>query len=414
MLYIIKNLSQFAKKSTMIFVLFLICEITAIIVILFSHGAFQNYQTQFNIEAKKVDQKDFQITFGNIVESFENESGKIRYYNGDGSITVSQFRQVLDILDNETKSSFSGFYFNVKNTDNNCTSYLINEDDIIDVTENGGMEIDVPYISQRLEYDEKAKDYGLYNAYLENLSLSDGRYFTQNEILNGENKIMLPYDGNPDLIGQDIIFLGKAYKVIGILSDDMMWEFHVPFKTLDGNMTINRISTLNDKIITTDAYHKIKEAFYEVMGDKALIPPLETVNVNEIKFYNSLLFISVALAVVSAINLTILFRYVLKTRRRQLAIFQVAGCTKNKARQMYIVEIISLSILIFAGCTALYHFAILPQLSKYFEYITDVYNIKTYFTMFAIYMGSCYILLNAMIINNLRKSPVVLLKERCR
>lgn len=419
MIYIFKNFIQFAKKSTMIFVLFVICEITAVLVVLFSFGAFQNYQTQLDVEQTKVNQDFFVISFGNIVGTHNRESGEVQYYDGDGKITLAQFRQFLNILDHETKSSFTGFAFSVGYTDENSISYLIQDD--VDNLENMDIEDDdlkddffYQSLFPRLEYDEDLKDYGLYNSYLENLSLKEGRYFTQQEIINGENLIVLRPDGNPQLIGQDIIFLGKIYKVIGILSNDMMYEFEVPFKTLDDDLTIESIRVLTDKIITTPAYKEIKNAFFEVVGDYALVPPLETVDINEIRFYNSLILISVALAVISAINLTILFRYVLRTRWRQLAIFQLSGCTKNKARQIYICEIMSLSTLIFLFCAVLYHHLIMPNLSNYILYIKEAYSLKTYLILFSIYTISCYAFLNVMIIINLKKSPVTLLGERLK
>ena len=42
--YILKNIIQFAKKSTMIFVLFIICEISAVLIILFSFGAEKAFE----------------------------------------------------------------------------------------------------------------------------------------------------------------------------------------------------------------------------------------------------------------------------------------------------------------------------------------------------------------------------------
>ena len=150
------------------------------------------------------------------------------------------------------------------------------------------------------------------------------------------------------------------------------------------------------------------------MGDQVLFPPVDTVDLSEVKYYNSIMFISLALAVASAINLAILFRYVINSRNKKSAVFLLNGCTKNKIRRMYVLEVLVISVIIFMIFSNLFHFVILPKLTFFFDYIKEVYNLKTYILMFLIFISSIYLFLNVVIIMNYQKSPVTLLKERER
>lgn len=408
--YILKNLKQFSTKSTMIFVLFVVCEITAVLIILFSYGTFNHFQAEKDIESKKIDQQQFSISFGNIVDTIKDESGNTLYYNGDGVITVEQFRQVLNMLDDNVKSKLPGFAFDVKNTDTGCLKYLKSDESVIVEGEDEQSDF-LPYIKFRLEYNKDLNDYSLYNEYLNNFSMSKGRFFTYKEYASDKNLIVLPIEGKEELLGETIDFLGKKYTVIGFSGDV---DFQVPFKTVGGDNIIKYISILDDNVIMIQDYYKLREAFVSVMGDQVLFPPVNAVDFSEIKFFNSIIYISVALAVVSAINLAILFRYVLNSRRKQLAIFLINGCTRNKLRRMYIIEILMISVTVFLVFSCVYHFVILPKLSFFFDYIRDVYNFKTYIYMFVIYLISIYIFLNIVIVSGSHKSPVVLLRERGR
>lgn len=410
MSYILKNIKQFSTKSTMIFVLFVVCEISAVLIILFSYGTFNHFQTEKDIESKMIDQQHFSISFGNIVDTIKDESGNTLYYNGDGVITVAQFRQVLDKLDDKTKSRLPGFYFIINNEDKGFLNYL-NNDEVVVQTNDEDISDLLPFIEFRLEFNENLNDYSLYEEYLNNFYMIKGRFFTYEEYASDKNLIVLPIEGKEELLGETIDFLGKKYTVIGFSGDT---GSQVPFKTVGGDNTIKYISILDDNVIMIQDYYKLREAFVSVMGDQVLFPPVNAVDFSEIKFFNSIIYISVALAVVSAINLAILFRYVLNSRRKQLAIFLINGCTRNKLRRMYIIEILIISVTVFLVFSCVYHFVILPKLSFFFDYIAEMYNIRTYISMFVIYLISIYIFLNVVIVFGNHKSPVVLLKKRGR
>lgn len=79
---------------------------------------------------------------------------------------------------------------------------------------------------------------------------------------------------------------------------------------------------------------------------------------------------------------------------------------------MYIVEIGLISVLIFAVFSAVFHFAVLPNLVPLFEYIEVAYNPKVYLTIFLIYIVSIYLFLNFVILRTNKASPVEMLKER--
>lgn len=408
--YILKNIIQFAKKSTMIFVLFIICEISAVLIILFSFGSFNHFQAQKEIESKKIDQMNFNIAFGNIVDTIKDESGKILYYNGDGTITVDQFRQVLNKLDNNIKSRLPGYFFSIDNNDSDCLKYFNNDESVTII---GEEESDVlPPVEFRLEFNEDLNDYSLYNEYLNNFSMNKGRFFTYEEYAGNQYIIVLPLNGKKDLLGKNIYFFGKKYKVIGFT--DSGGDIQIPFKTVSGDHVIKNITLLDDNVIMTQDYYKLKKAFISIMGNQVLFPPVDTVDLSEVKYYNSIMFISLALAVASAINLAILFRYVINSRNKKSAVFLLNGCTKNKIRRMYILEVLIISVIVFILFSNLFHFVILSKLTFFFDYIKEVYNFKTYILMFFIFISSIYLFLNVVIIMNYQKNPVTLLKERGR
>lgn len=398
----------------MIFALFILCNIVSVLVIVFSHGVYQDYASKIisddsNWESKWVEY-DPEISFGNITDTVGDEN--ITNYYGDGKSTLGELRQVLDLLDDKTKSSFTGFYMYYKfedphsfeaETDNNMT--ITSSDG--DLDEMGNFHI----LMSRIEYDSTAHQYGLYSSLTENIHPLVGRYITQQEELEGKPVIYLPPDSDTNLLGKTVEFLGMKLEVIGIDGPKGMSDYIVPFKILPDDLTFSTLSFLVDKPITTDTYRKIKVAFESVYGDNVNFPDFETVDPAEQTFYASIMLISIALSVLSAINLAILFRYIMHTRRKTLAILRLSGCTRIKVRIMYLAEVAGISIIIFAICSALYNYLIMPRLTFAFPKIQEVYNIKTYLYLFAIFIVILLAAINIIFSLKVEKQPVDMLKK---
>lgn len=304
--YIFKNIFSTLKESFLISVLYVLCLLVSIIVILFSHGVYQNYETKLlNTDVGESLHQDLALfSVGKVSEVYECEG--VTSYLSDETFPLSDFRKFLDILDDETKASFTGFLIEY------------DFDDTYDFVDEEWTSVD-----SRIEYDESAKQYGLYSTYMSNISASKGRLITQEEELNGDMVITLPYGSDEKLIGQKVEFLGQEYEVIGI---QMMGPYYtVPFNTIPGSMPVKNFSFLIDKPITTETYKKIANALTEVFVDEINLPKFETVDESEQTFYVSVMAISVVLSMLSAINLTLLFRYILSKRRKTFAIYRMVG-----------------------------------------------------------------------------------------
>lgn len=402
--YILKNIAVSMRKSSVIFALFIICCIVSVLVILFSHGVYQNYETMLTFEDEYWNfvTNIPDISFGKITDTSVDEEAHLTNYLGDGKSTLGEFRQVLELMDDKTKSSFTGFYvmYNMKDEYSFRSKGVVSDQEWM-----------APMLDSRLEYDESEHQYGLYSSYLENVSIAEGRYITQNEELTGANVICLPSDSDRNLIGQKINFLDKRYEVIGVHSEDDIYHYSVPFPTLPDDLTFSSVSLLTDKVITTDTYRKIKEAFTSVYGDNVNFPEFKTADTTEQTFYASIMLISIVLSVLSAINLAILFRYIMLTRRKRLAVFRLSGCTRIKARFMYLGEAAGISVLIFIVCSIVYHYVIIPRLTFAFPKIQDVYGIKTYLYLFVIFIAVLLLAINIIFSLQVEKQPVQMLKK---
>ena len=355
---------------------------------LFSFGAFQNFKI---IKNQTIEQTSFEICFGNLIEQFRYDDGSI-HCTGDGSVDNGSVKKLLDLLDEKTLEELELIeyfpYFN--NTDLKFAE-----------------EYDHLPVAFRLKYLKDEKTLAPYGS----SSVSSGVPLTYEEFMQGSNKITLPCDYSQEYIGSDVIIADKHYVVCGIETmDDFigMSYFNSP-DDIDG---IESIIFDFNALATKSAYNDITDACKEVYGDYAYVPKIETVSSDKLPFYNSIMAVSVLLALLSAVTLMLLYKYVLQKRSRTIAILRLNGCSKGKSRRICIAEIIIISLICAVIAYALYFGFLIHVLSHYLIYIKAVYSTKNIAVMFAVNVLAVYMVTNIMIVRQLSAKPVEQLKER--
>ena len=199
---------------------------------------------------------------------------------------------------------------------------------------------------------------------------------------------------------------------------DISASTFIPFTTLNDDTKLSLI-TPNSAIIlyfngslTKAQYNEINSALEKAMGGKAYLPELEFTDVSELYYYRTVLLISVAIALLAAVNMAVLYRYILERRSKELAMLRVCGCSKSKAVIIYLSECMLLNIPLFAFTEFAYHRSIMPRLSKVFEHIEGAYSFKLYLAIFLIYLLVSAAVMLIMIAAVISKHSLVELKMR--
>lgn len=395
MILSIKNIVNTARNASMIFALLIICEVVSVLVILFSQGVYQNYQIK--TESEEFDDLRVQsatIGFGNIIDTWVEEYGQ-KNFATDGYTTVGEFKSVMEQLDDRAKETVT-FSFIATKDQNSFDEYAV----------------------ARPQWKNEISGWGLLDEFVKNTAdyVEYGRMISDEEEAAGEFVCVVPHDFGRSALNSTIEFLGNEYKVIGIYAEEDMRgpglsEITVPFLTLPDDLITTQVEIVPLKTITSPVWRDVRAALYNVYGENVHPAEIPVADETEITFYKSVMLIAIALSVLCAVNLAILFRYILSTRKRALAIFCISGCTKARASAMYLSEIIGISTAIFALCALLYHLFILPRLTFAFEHIQEVYTLKAYLYIFAVFIITLAVTAGVMIIRFVSRSPILMLKK---
>lgn len=381
--YTLKNIKSFFINNFIIFILLVISTITSAIVIFFSYGVYQNYNTILSY--KEDDLSDDYIG--------------INYVN-TGSEYVTK-RDLLNCLSE------------IDDISNELREQII-QYDVEGIIDNNSYEFKFLYCDGKFkvaeEFKENLKKYD---------NLTEGTYWSDYEEANG---ICVALISDPAVFGEisaldSIKYInqlkigGKIYDIIG----KQAWNEKgamFPFSTVADEQLLTSTLISFNSAVSVKTYNQIRDVFNNYMGDKAVFEEIRTIDKDTYYTYKTVILISVFIALIAAINFMILYRYIMSTRKRTTAIFRILGLTPAKLNFMNMSECIILIVPFFILGMVLYQTVFLPRLHTYFVYMQDAYTPFVYFLLFVIFISVSLIVIGIMLLVMSRKRILELIKDR--
>lgn len=381
--YTLKNIKSFFINNFIIFILLVISTITSAIVIFFSYGVYQNYNTILSY--KEDDLSDDYIG--------------INYVN-TGSEYVTK-RDLLNCLSE------------IDDIRNELREQII-QYDVEGIIDNNSYEFKFLYCDGKFkvaeEFKENLKKYD---------NLTEGTYWSDYEEANG---ICVALISDPAVFGEisaldsikyvnQLKIGGKIYDIIG----KQAWNEKgamFPFSTVADEQLLTSTLISFNSAVSVKTYNQIRDVFNNYMGDKAVFEEIRTIDKDTYYTYKTVILISVFIALIAAINFMILYRYIMSTRKRTTAIFRILGLTPAKLNFMNMSECIILIVPFFILGMVLYQTVFLPRLHTYFVYMQDAYTPFVYFLLFVIFISVSLIVIGIMLLVMSRKRILELIKDR--
>lgn len=366
MKYIIVNIKNFIKQETTIFMLAILCIFSSAVIVNFAFGFYHH------LEQKKSDENTG-IDYFSI--NFADESKSLVAKGDVMNILLDFDEKVIKNCSIGVNLRYEQYNAEEEMVDKFLVSYAVFSirDGKVTVSTMAG--------------ESWKKNHVL-----------EGEYFTAEQIENGEYVCITEpadiYDGreegrkwedtfSPDSEGYCIID-GKKYKAIG------EYEFApyiavIPITTVDDDCFVQEIIFSFDKPVTRAQYNAISVAFRNAYGDIAVIDDLEIEDLDSQQFYNVLLVLTVLLALLAAVVLSMLYEYIILQRKKNLTIYRLCGINRWKATLMYFSECLLLTAVIYGVGVLIYDRLILPYLSDIFEYMAESYSVKVYLVLGMLY-----------------------------
>ncbi len=228
--------------------------------------------------------------------------------------------------------------------------------------------------------------------------IESGRMFTKDEYSQGKNVAIIlgeadlyqwvPTPGNVD----SITAFGQEYEVIGTLDADTLkhifYSAYVPFTSLpdDTELTGDIFFVFEEKL-TQSFYDEANSFISQNLGDKAMPMNAKIDLRSNSRYYISMIFVGVLIAILAALNVCMIYSYIVTSRTKQFSIFRMCGATLSNVRKMILTELLFTAAPVSIISAIIYHFVLLPWFSEHFALLSRAYSIPVYAAAIAIFIG---------------------------
>lgn len=382
MKHILLNLKSLFKRERLIAIILLLCIFSTAIVLNFAYGLYQNFSSK-----KVEDEVELSEILPTITEGSTMTKGDLQKWSQALSTDTLNAMTVIygyTNLDGFNPENYGSFYmrFTIHN----------GQFDICSETKEA-------YESQHI--------------------LTSGRYISSQEEATGALVALVGTNGEEWTdackalqCGENKIKLfNQEYEVIGSYEAGSTTPI-VPFLTVPDDLKIDGFGIYFKKNITRAQYEELLTVSEEVLPGVLEFGELQFPDIDSIKTYNNMIGISAFISIISALDFSMLFLYIIKRRKKSLSIYQVCGCTKNRIIRYYLMECFLLTVPIYWIGVLAYNILLKYYIQNQFEYIYDAYSPKIYFIIFAVYLAFLILISGIFIILNTKKQIVTNMKER--
>lgn len=365
MKYIFLNIKNLAKNEKFIFAVMLVCIFVSAWIMTFSYGLYQNYHSM-RVEGE-TDSKEItpEIAAGKTLTQ-----GELKLYLDSLSDTVLSGMNVIfcsasfgfEHIDPYSSESYTrdvivASRFTVSGGEYRTSPY------IADIWNNNAMIKTGRYFSDTDETE------GLHFAIVEDVWVNDPvQSLNYAELLDGSDMITL---------------FGEKYSIIGTHSS---FGSAVPFLSLPSDVAMNSLTFSFENAVSRKSYDELTRRASEILPDKLIFPELPFPDEESIYIYNNIMLISALIAALSVINFALLYDFIFKKRRRQLAIMRICGCTPLRAWGICLGECCMVCVPIFLLGMLTFIPFMHGFLSDIFIYMENSYSPAIYAAIFVIYM----------------------------
>ncbi len=389
MKHIIKNIRDFAKNQTLFFVLMVLCVVGSSIIMLFSFGVYQNFKLE-KLEFDRT-QSEFHIYFYTSDKDELGQTINVEYFGG---ITKGEVEECVTAFNETTYDALELI----------VVRYVPKKENSISISAGKEFEKDV-YSRFRYQNGRYIPNYASHeNLKMGNIEM-EGTFFTE-EMYNSGDKIVRAVKNELNEDGK-WYYEGIAYEPVLIMdgaSND------VPFPAIEPDVEVEMVYFDFYIPPSSAQYNEIVDTFKAKFGDKMVLDPIEPFYQEDYWLYDTIIMVAVMIAIVAAVNIVILYHYILLKRRKTLAVFMLCGCTKSRAVAMYLAESMLLTVPMYALSAAFYHYLLMPVLEKVFPFISTAYSFKLYALVFAIYVVVCALAMFILSSIMVRKHSIVEVK----
>lgn len=403
---LIRILRNLFKENKLLLLFMVMTSVLTAVIGCFIYGVYENYRTSL------------------LIGEAKTTSVTIEANGWSGWMTSRTDLLIFNTNDDELYDQFR--YYNFSTITKGDISRVLEKipesmyDDIESIYCAGTFENDL-YGLAPFDFRFKLTNDGIVNA-MEKQSEYD---LTEEEYIKGERHIVVTSDFLDDSIqmmtgtfeydsdeartltgiGDKVTICGIEYTVSNIIPRGVknVW-YAIPFTSLPDDAILNAKVNINFKRpVTYNQFRTIDEIVNSTMADHGHVMEMDLSAVSDIAYYRTIIYITAAVALLFAVNLAVLYKYIIECNKKRITVFRLCGSTRGRCIALFLGQAVIVISPGFILSLYAFHKLLYPKMVEIFPNSIDCLNFKRYVCVFVGYIAVSAIVLFVMLIRNISR-----------
>ena len=351
------NIKKLMKNQSCFFLLLILSQIVACLVIFFAVGAIHNTRN----EQKDIDIRTMYFEAYNV-NVVTDENGEPDYSNCE---LLSEFNKKAERV------------------------ISIIPQDMLSHIEIGGI------IENDNEIDDLIRVNAVYN-------VSDGFMISPNDIQNGNNVAAISKYGvfKDKNINDTMILQNKEFKIVS--KGDYSGDVIIPLKSAAPELTARNFRIEFNSVPSKELADEINKTMEALFPSSEIYTP-EIPDLLTVQFNRTMIIASLIIIAVIVINLSYCYCYLFMRRKRTIAVYMICGCSNSSAANLMVIEsaIISFACYMISFCIMK---PLTPLLTNVYAAAENLYSLNFFVIVGAVYITITVAVLKIMFSSIMNKS----------
>lgn len=366
----LKNIKNSFKSYRQIYILLILSQFVAVIILFFSYGTVTGYDMKKDERLKKE---------------------RLFYTYFTEPVSASAIKDILPDLLSKMEDRISYVFTRVRNP---------------------GSDWEITCI---MEYHNGR--YGMPLKYYTDDRIICGRYPDEEEMNDG-SRVGFVYwdtrssDKNDEVyeLGDKFNLYGEGYEIVGMIDGDLK-RITIPFNSCTDDMKIDMFTISFNGFPAADDYELYRETILNKFGSSPQIQEYNPVDMEDIIAYNTVIIMGIAIGVITALDTILVYNYLMKKRQKQMAIFGITGASRLQQILTCETEVLLITLVTTIGGFAVFKLVIEDVLLNVYEIGLPIFNSRVYAIMIGVYTGC--ILLGTSVVVIINTGKKLLDMRRC-
>lgn len=211
---------------------------------------------------------------------------------------------------------------------------------------------------------------------------------------------------NIGAVGDTYTIDGEEYEIVGIkkrVFNPDEKSGHIPLSSCTEGITSGSVALIFKQLPTKSDYDTFSSVLKKYYGNNVIVHDFEAMNVDDIIAYNSIIILALAIGVVAALDTILVYNYLMKKRKKQMAIFGIEGAKRIHQILINETEVLIITVLTAVTGVTIFRLVIEKILMEVYEIGIAIFSVKVYGIMLLAYIGCIFMGTLVMTVINSRK-----------